>query len=202
VLDRSGAELQPLPLRHLGRKAAPVWLDDHRIAAASEDYLTYQWFDLKSGAQGVLMDSEHGGTYGLTRSPSGELVVWRNGPPGVKDPRTEHLWLKPRDGELVPLHVEDAMRHHLSPNWSPEGELFVRALQTGVVSRVALDTGALTPVAQLPEVPCSGPCDSRLMFPGEGVLLAVDIELSLDLWETVPDEQLRPPPAVESPLDL
>jgi len=200
VIDRDGKELRQLPLHPLARKAAPVWLDDHRIAAASEDYLSYQWFDLNSDLRGELMDSKHGGTYWLAASPSNRmLAVWRNGPPGIKDPATPHLWLQPRGGQLAALRVEDAVRHHLSPSWSPEGELFVRALQTGMVSRVALDTGALTPVVQLLEVPCSGPCDSRLMFPEDGDILAVDIELSLSLSETVPDEPLKLPPVEPGP---
>lgn len=94
------------------------------------------------------------------------------------------------------------MRHHLSPSWSPSGELFVRALETGVVSRVALDTGKLTPIAQLPEMPSSAPFDNRLMFPADGDLLSVEVELSLNLWATVPDEPRKAAPSIESSLNL
>ncbi|HEX3479828.1 MAG TPA: protein kinase [Kofleriaceae bacterium] len=203
VTDRDGGHPRPVPLHHLARKAAPVWLNDRRIVAASDDYLAYQWFDLNSGSQGDLMDSQHGGTYWLAVSPlDGTIAVWRNGPPGHTDDRTEHLFLQPLGGKLVPLPVDDAVRHHLSPSWSPSGELFVRAVQTGMVSRVALDTGAVTPVAQLRETPCSTPCEAPLMFPADGDVLAVDVETSLNLWETVRDEQLKPPPPVESTLNL
>ena len=203
VTDRDGGHARPLPLRHLSRNVAPVWLDDHRIAAASDDYLAYQWFDLNSGSQGDLMDSQHGGTYWLARSPlDGTLAVWRNGPPGHTDALTEHVWLQPLGGKLVPLHVDDAARHVLSPSWSPSGELFVRAVQTGVVSRVARDTGKLSKVVQLGELPCSTPCESPLLFLTDDDFLSVDVERSLNLWETVPDEQLKPPPPVETILNL
>jgi hypothetical protein len=198
VTDRNGRDVRHLPLRQLAREAAPVWLDDHRILAASDDYLTYQSFDLNTSEQGELTDAKHGGTYWLARSPrNGMLAMWRNGPPEITDGRAEHLWLQPLDGDPIPLHVDDAMRHYLSPSWSPLGELFVRAQETGVVSRVALDTGALTPVAQLPEMPLSDPFDNRLMFPADGGVLAVEIELGLNLWETVPDEQLGTPLPIE-----
>jgi dipeptidyl aminopeptidase/acylaminoacyl peptidase len=192
VTDRDGGHARPLPLRHLARKVAPVWLDDHRIAAASDDYLAYQWFDLNSGSQGDLMDSQHGGTYWLARSPLDDtLAVWRNGPPGHTDARTEHLWLQPPGGKLVPLPIKDAPRSQLSPSWSPSGELFVRA-QSGAVSRVARKTGELSPVAQLREIQCMTVCDNPLLFPADGDFLVVDVELSLSLWETAPDEQLKP----------
>jgi serine/threonine protein kinase len=212
VTDRDGKHERPLPLRHLARQSAPVWLDDHRIAAAFEDYLAYQWFNLNSGSQDDLMDSQHGGTYFLTPSPrTGMLAMWRNGPPGQTDARTERVWLQSPDGKPFPLHLENAARYHLLLSWSPGGELFARALQTGAVFRVAFAPGALdrgtlipipTPLAQLHEVPCSTGCDNHLMFPADGGILAVEAELSLNLWEMVPDDQLRPPPQVESGPDL
>jgi serine/threonine protein kinase/Tol biopolymer transport system component len=205
VTDRDGRNPRPVQLGHLARKAAPVWLDDHRIAAAFEDYLAYQWFDLISGSQGRLMDSQHGGTYSLTLSPDGTLAMWRNGPPGQTDARTEHVYLQRPGGEPVPLHVENPARYHLSLGWSPEGELFARAVQTGEVFRVALDTGALQPVPAIPpldEVPCSTPCDDHLMFPAGGGILVVNAKLSLNLWELVSDHQLRSPPQVDSGPDM
>jgi hypothetical protein len=203
VTDRDGGHARPLPLRHLSRKVAPVWLDDHRIAAASDDYLAYQWFDLSAGSQGDLMDIQHGGTYWLMRSPlDGTLAVWRNGLPGHTDARTEHLWWQPPGGKLVPLPVDDAARHYLAPSWSPSGELFVRAVETGVVSRVERDTGKLRKVVQLRETPCSTPCESPLLFLTDDDFLSVDVERSMNLWETVPDDQPRPPPRVESGTDL
>jgi hypothetical protein len=35
-------------------------------------------------------------------------------------------------------------------------------------------------------------CDNPLLFPADGDFLVVDVELSLSLWETAPDEQLKP----------
>ncbi|HEX8110867.1 MAG TPA: hypothetical protein VF516_24210, partial [Kofleriaceae bacterium] len=202
VIDRDRSERR-LPLRHLAREAAPVWRDDQRILAQSDDCLTYQWFDLTTDAYGDIMDSEHGGTYWLAGSPrDGMLAVWRNGPPGATNARTEHLWLQAPGGEPVPLHVDDAVRDHLSPSWSPWGELFVRALGTGVVSRVALGTGELTPVARLPKMPLHPRFDTRLMFAADGNLLAPHVELGMDIWETVPDEQLELPLPVESSVNL
>jgi hypothetical protein len=94
------------------------------------------------------------------------------------------------------------MRQHLSPSWSPSGDLYVRALETGVVSRVAFDTGELTPVMQLPEMPRSAPFDNRLMFPADGDILTVEVELSLNLWTTAPDEPRKALPSIESSLNL
>jgi serine/threonine protein kinase len=213
VTDRDGKHERPLPLRHLARQAAPVWLDDHRVAAAFEDYLAYQWFNLNSGSQGDLMDSQHGGTYSLTLSPlDGMLAMWRNGPPGQTDARTERVWLQPPDGKPFPLYIENAERYHLSLSWSPGGDLFARAVQTGAVFRVAFAPGALdrgtlipippTPLVPLHEVPCSTSCDNHLMFPADGGILAVEAELGLKLWEMVPDDQPGAPPPVVSGPDL
>jgi len=191
VIDRSGKEKRRLPLRHLAREAQPVWLDDHHILAQSEDCLTYQSFDLRSGTQGDAMDSDHGGTYWLARSPRGTLAMWRNGPPG-SDARTPHLWLLPQGGQARPLEVDDAIRHHLAPSWSPSGELLVRALETGELSRVALDTGGLTRIAQLAETPVSRPFDNRVMTLADGDLLAVEVDLAINVWEAVADDNLEP----------
>ncbi|HEY0476067.1 MAG TPA: protein kinase [Kofleriaceae bacterium] len=193
IVDRSGRERRRLPLHHLAREAAPVWLDDHRILVQSEDCLTYRSFDLDTGVQRDAMDSDHGGTYWLARSPrDGTLAMWRNGRPGATGADARHLWLQPLIGPPRPLDVADAVRYHLAPSWSPSGELMVRALETGVLSRVALDTGALTPIAQLRETPVSRPFDNRVMTLAGGDLLAVDVDLAIDLWETAADDNLRP----------
>src|SRR5213078_203783 len=114
VLDPSGVELQRLKTGRLSSRHAPVWLDDHRILAESDDYLTYHCIDLTSDPTGSMaydaMDRAHGGPF----------------------------WLQPIDGEARPFHIDDAIRFHLLPSWSPSGELFVRAVETGAVSRVDL----------------------------------------------------------------
>jgi protein kinase-like protein len=176
ILDRSGRERARMPLDHVDRVAAPIWLDDHRIAVRTDDRSTYRQLDLGAGDQGEILDSQHGATCLLSRSPhDGTLAMWRNGPPGEIDVRTEHLWLV--SGQAVRrLHVEDAIRHFLAPSWSPSGELLVRA-PDGMVSRVALDTGALTPITKLPAQQLGYRYDDHVMPLTGGDLLAVNHEL-------------------------
>jgi hypothetical protein len=170
------------------REAAPVWLDDHRIAALTADRTTYRWFDLDTNEQGKIVDGGYGSTYSLTRSPrDGTLAMWRNGPPGEIDARPEHVWLQTVDHPAHPLHVADAARHFLMPSWSPSGELLVRALETGVVSRVVLDTGELIPVARLSAVPMRRLFDEHLMTLPDGDLLAVDIDRGFQIMVVAPD---------------
>jgi hypothetical protein len=176
IIDRSGRELGRIPLDHVDRVAAPVWLDDHRIAVRTDDRSTYRQLDLGAGDQGEIIDREHGATCLLTRSPhDGTLAMWRNGPPGALDARTEHLWLL-RGHAVRTLHVEDAIRHFLAPSWSPSGELLARA-PDGVVSRIAPDTGELTPIAKLPAQQLSYRYDDHVMPLTGGDLLAVNHEL-------------------------
>jgi tRNA A-37 threonylcarbamoyl transferase component Bud32 len=190
VVNRAGEVSQRLPLHHLERAAYPVWLDDHRIAAQTDDRLTYRWFDLNTSAQGDVVDRAHGSTYWLARSPrDGELAMWRNGTPGTIDAHTEHVWLQAVGHEARPLAIEDAARHHLVPSWSPSGELFVRAIESGVVSRVALDTGALTPIAQRPETPLDSELFNHLMVLPDGDVLAVETELNINLFEVRTDAE-------------
>jgi len=198
VIDRNGAILRRLPLQHLARVPAPVWLDDHRIAAQTDDRTTYRWFDLTTGAEGDLVDRAYGSTYYLTRSPrDGTLAMWRNGPPDASGARTEHLWVQEVGHDARPLHVDEARKHWLVPSWSPSGELLVRAFDTGKVSRVALDTGTLTPIAQLPRMPLDRPFDDHLMTLANGDLLAVELDPGINVVAVVPDDESRthtPPP--------
>jgi hypothetical protein len=190
VIDRSGTELRRLPLQHLAREAAPVWLNDHRIAAQTDDRTTYRWFDLTTGDEGDIVDRTHGSTYWLARSPrDGILAMWRNGGPGVTD---AHLWVQAVGLDARPLHVQEAVKQHLLPSWSPSGELLVRSLQTGVLSRVALDTGALTPIAQLPATPVSRLFDAHVMTLAGDDRLAVEIELGINVLAVRPEDELSP----------
>jgi dipeptidyl aminopeptidase/acylaminoacyl peptidase len=185
--------LRRLPLRGLEREAAPVWLDDHRVACQTEDRTTYRWFDLDTGEQGEIADTQHGSTYWLARSPrDGSFAMWRMGPPGAIDASTEHLWIAPAGREPRPIHVAEAARHYLMPSWSPDGELLVRALDTGAVWRVALDTGELTPFAQLAATPLSRVFDDHLMILADGDLLAVEIDLGISVVAIRPDDATRP----------
>jgi serine/threonine protein kinase len=194
VIDRSGKELSRLPLRHLDRLAAPVWLSDHRIAAQTEDRTTYRWFDLVSGEQGDVVDRVHGSTYWLARSPrDGMLAMWRNGLPDEHDP-AERLWVQPAGAPGWPLRIHEAVQHLLLPSWSPAGELIVRVLDTGAVSRVALDTGELTPVAHLPPHPLRSSFDDHVMTLANGDLLAVEIELGIAVSAVRSDDVRRPRP--------
>ncbi|HEX3765939.1 MAG TPA: protein kinase [Kofleriaceae bacterium] len=192
VLDRAGAAVRHLPLPQLDRTAAPVWLDDHRIAAQTADRTTYRWFDLETGEHDDLVDRRHGSTYWLTRSPrDGMLAMWRNGLPDAGDP-TERLWVKPPGAPARPLRIREAAQHWLLPSWTPSGELIVRALETGEVSRVALDTGELTPVAQLPVMPVRSSFDEHVMTLADGDLLAVEIELGIAVAAVRADDAPRP----------
>jgi serine/threonine protein kinase len=194
VIDRTGKVLRQLPLRQLDRLAAPVWLSDHRIAAQTEDRTTYRWFDLVSGEQGDVVDRLHGSTYWLARSPrDGMLAMWRNGLPDEHDP-AERLWVQPAGGPGWPLRIHDAVQHFLLPSWSPAGELLVRALDTGAVSRVALDTGELTPIAQLPPIPLRSSFDDHVMTLANGDLLAVEIKLGIVVSAVHTDDVRRPRP--------
>jgi serine/threonine protein kinase len=197
VIDRTGAVLRHLPLRQLDRIAAPVWLSDHRIAAQTEDRTTYRWFELVTGEQGDLFDRLHGSTYWLTRSPrDGMLAMWRNGVPDARD-LTEHLWVQPAGGPARPLPVRDAIKNFVMPSWSPSGELIVRTLDTGAVSRVALDTGELTPIAQLPKTPIRSPFDDHVMTLADGDLLAAEIQLGIAVSAVRSDDAPRPHPRRE-----
>jgi WD40 repeat protein len=190
VIDRTGAVSRRLPLQHLAREAAPVWLNDHRIAAQTDDRTTYRWFDLTTGDEGDIVDRTHGSTYWLARSPrDGMLAMWRNGGPGATD---AHLWVQAVGLEARPLHVQEAVKQHLLPSWSPSGELLVRSLQTGVLSRVALDTGALTPIAQLPATPVSRLFDAHVMTLAGDDRLAVEIELGINVLAVRPEDELSP----------
>jgi hypothetical protein len=188
VIDRGGHVLRRLPLDRLERMAAPVWLDDHRIAVLTGERTTYRWFDLRTGEQGDVVDREHGSTYWLTRSPrDGTLAMWRMGTPGTLDAHTEHLYVQRVGHQAEPLHVDEAYTHLLVPSWSAAGDLLVRALDTGVVSRVALDTGKLTPIATLSETPQDDMSDDHVVMLPDGDLLAVDIELSVHVAVARPD---------------
>jgi hypothetical protein len=66
--------------------------------------------------------------------------------------------------------------------------LLVRALETGIVSRVALDTGAVAPVAQLPPTPVRTSFDDHVMTLADGDLLAVEIELGIEVLAVRPDD--------------
>jgi len=193
VIDRSGTVLRRLPLRGLEREAAPVWLDDHRVACQTEDRTTYRWFDLDTGAQGEIADSLHGSTYWLARSPrDGTLAMWRMGAPEALDASTEHLWIQPVGHAPRPIQIATAARHYLLPSWSPDGELLVRELDTGAVSRVELDTGAVTPFTQLVATPTSRVFDDHLMMLADGDLLAVEIDLGISLVAVRADDAARP----------
>ncbi|HEX3478556.1 MAG TPA: WD40 repeat domain-containing serine/threonine protein kinase [Kofleriaceae bacterium] len=199
VIDRAGKLLRHLPLTQLDRLAAPVWLSDHRIAAQTEDRTTYRWFDLVSDEQGDVVDRRHGSTYWLARSPrDGMLAMWRNGLPDEHDP-AERLWVQPAGGPAWPLRIHGAVQHFLLPSWSPAGELIVRTLDTGAVSRVALDTGELTPVAQLPPIPLRSSFDDHVMTLADGDLLAVEIDLGIEVSAVRSDDAPRarsPDPAL------
>jgi hypothetical protein len=57
----------------------------------------------------------------------------------------------------------------------------VRTLETGEVSRVALDTGELTPIARLPPTPPSPLSDDHLVILPGGDLIAIDRELGANV---------------------
>jgi len=197
IIDRSGRELRRMEVGRVYPASAPVWLDDHRIAVRTDNRSTYRQIDLSAGDQREIFDSDHGATCLLTRSPhDGTLAMWRNGPPGAIDARTEHLWLQRPGLTARTLHVEDAIRHFLAPSWLPSGELLVRA-PDDVVSMVALDTGELTPIAKLPPQQYSFHYDDHVMLLAGGDLLAVNHELGTNVAVVRPDdEQVTRPPRV------
>jgi len=183
IVDRTGRMTSQLPLEHFDLTAQPVWLDARHIAAQTDDHTTYGWFDLETRAQGEVLDRAHGSIWWLTRSPrDGTLAMWRTGKPNTIDPPTDYLWLMSPGREAAPLHVEGATRSYLLPSWSPSGELLVRALETGVVSRVDITTGKLTPIAQLPAgLQWSSRNDEHLLTLPGGDLLAVETEPGLNV---------------------
>jgi hypothetical protein len=69
------------------------------------------------------------------------------------------------------------------------------------VWRVALDTGELTSIAQLPPTPLSRVFDDHLMTLADGEMLAVDVDLGINIVAVAPDDDARPRPSVESGLD-
>jgi hypothetical protein len=155
------------------------------FAIHTDDRTTYRWYDLDAGEQGKIVDSGYGSTYWLSRSPrDGTLAMWRNGPPGSVDTRPEHVWLQTFPQPARPLHIDDASRHFLMPSWTPSGDLLVRALETGVVSRVSLSSGELTPVAQLAVTPMLRSFDNHLMVLATGDLLAVDVDFGIEVAAT------------------
>ncbi|HMG51981.1 MAG TPA: hypothetical protein VK601_00840, partial [Kofleriaceae bacterium] len=188
VVDRNGGVPRRVPVADLDPDAAPVWLDANRIATRSDDRTTYGWYDLDTGAQGELVDRRHGSTLWLARSPrDGTLAMWRIGGPGAADAGTGGLWLQPPGGDPAPLWVQD-IGHFLIPSWSRSGELVVRAFETGAVSRVALDTGALAPIAQLAAMPLGRLFDDHVMTLPDGDLLAVNHELGANVAVVRDDE--------------
>jgi len=185
VIDTDGKLRRRMALDHVDRESAPVWIDDHRVAIHTDDRTTYRWYDLDAGEQGKIVDSGYGSTYWLSRSPrDGTLAMWRNGPPGSVDTRPEHVWLQTFPQPARPLHIDDASRHFLMPSWTPSGDLLVRALETGVVSRVSLSSGELTPVAQLAVTPMLRSFDNHLMVLATGDLLAVDVDFGIEVAAT------------------
>ena len=70
----------------------------------------------------------------------------------------------------------------------------MRALDTGAVSRVALDTGELTPIAQLPPIPLRSSFDDHVMTLANGDLLAVEIKLGIVVSAVHTDDVRRPRP--------
>jgi WD40-like Beta Propeller Repeat len=182
IVDRAGGATRRLPLQDLNGTAPPVWLDDHRVAAQTADRTTYLWLDLVTGEHGELVDRAHGSTCWLARSPrDGTLAMWRDGTPDGTDPGTGHLWLVVPGHEAALVHVGGAAKYHLLPSWSPGGELLVQALETGAVSRVALDTGELTPVTQLAPISMMAGYADPLMTLPDGDLLATQTELGLNV---------------------
>jgi len=199
IVDRKGNVLRRTRLDHIYRESAPVWLDDHRIAVHAGDRTTYRWFDLNTAEQGKIVDSGYGSTYWLTRSPrDGTLAMWRNGPPGAVDARPDHVWLQTIGQPARPLHIDGQMKHFLMPSWSPSGELLVRAMETGRVSRVALDTGELTTIAQLQPTPMSRLFDNHLMTLPDGDLLAVNIDLGINVEVAISGEDSGTASATQS----
>ncbi|HEX3473726.1 MAG TPA: protein kinase [Kofleriaceae bacterium] len=191
ILDRDGRELSRTRIDHVYRASAPVWLDDHRIAVRTDHRSTYREIDLATGDERELFDRDHGATCLLARAPDGTLAMWRNGPPGAIDARTDHLWLQ-RPGRAVgTLRVEDAIRNFLAPSWSPSGELLVRALD-GAVSRVALDTGERVQIAKLPAQQQSYRYDDHVMPLAGGDLLAVNHELGTNVAIVEPGGEPQP----------
>jgi protein kinase-like protein len=184
VLDANLTVTQRIALADADPEAAPVWLDEQRIAVRSGDRARYRWYDIDApdrGDHGEIGDRRSGSMLWLARSPrDGALAMWKMGAPEAIA-RTEHLWLQPPGDAAAALHVDEAARAFLVPSWTPSGELLVRSLQTGVVSRVALDTGELTRLAQLPETPLSQLFDDHLVALDGGDLLAVNHELGADV---------------------
>jgi hypothetical protein len=194
VIDRSGTVISRVPVEDVDPEAAPVWLDDHRIAVRTADRITYRAIDLVLGDQGEILDRRHGSTLWLTRSPrDGTLAMYRMGSPDAGDAAAEHLWIQPPGRDARPLHVGN-VKYFLTPSWTADGKLLVRALQTGEVWRVALDTGKLTPFAKLPPTPIGPPFDDHLVVTPGDDLLAIDREFGVNVAQ-VWLEDTAPAPA-------
>jgi hypothetical protein len=181
VVDPTGGSQRRVPVAELDPDAAPVWLDDHRIAMRSDDRTTYVWFDLDTGARGELVDRHHGSTLWLARSPrDGTLAMWRMGAPDAIHAHTRRLWLQTLRGDARAIPIRD-VGNFLVPSWSPTGELLVRAYLTGEISRVALDTGELTPIARVAAMPPDRLFDDHVMTLPGGDLLAINRELGANV---------------------
>ncbi len=179
-----GPPARRLPLAGLDPAAAPVWLDDHRLAAETADHKTYLWLDLRTGARGELVDRDHGPSIWLARSPrDGTLAMWRSGAPGATGRDAAHLWLARPGGAWAPVELVAPPPHVLMPSWTPDGELLVRVFETGAVLHVALDTGALAPRAQLTTTEFDVP---PMVLPG-GDLLAAEHTVDINVATATPD---------------
>lgn len=117
-------------------QALAVSADRRRVAWAGQDKATSAWKIATSAADGtgLVVRSAGGGDQpmGVTLSPDGSHVAWRNWRTGLS---TSGVWVAPTDASSAPVEVSTGMDDAFGqPAWSPAGD---RLSFAGVASAVA-----------------------------------------------------------------
>jgi len=124
--------------------ADAVWIDDHRIAVRPQNNQSYRWVDIRTHAQGTLIDPASGWTFSLVRSPDGTLAFYWNrrhdGP---------SLWTM-RPG-AAPIRLAAAPPGEAGLAWTADGRAVLSySSDTGALRRIDVATGRLEERPHIP----------------------------------------------------
>jgi hypothetical protein len=146
VLDLASHKTERLPLTRLERFAAPVWLDEHRVAALNQGHTSYDWVDIQTGVRGSITKPRQGWVFDAACSPRDGTIAIRRNTSGVG----QSLWDVSPDGAARLLDSEHEAVARGIPFWNAAGDLFVFDPISGDVERLAVDTGVATRWVNIP----------------------------------------------------